>query len=368
MSHELRTPLNAILGFAQLLAHDRIDLLSARQRRQIQHIEQGGWHLLNMVDEILDLARIDSGHARVKEEVVEVPALMRECSGLLRASADSRSIRLECSPDPAAAAVAGDRTRVQQILLNLLGNAIKYTQPGGRVRLASRRTQDDRVEISVTDNGPGLSEAQQAQLFQPFNRLGQEDGPTPGTGIGLVISQRLADLMRGSLSVQSAHGMGCVFAVTLPAQPLEAGAQVATLFDQAMANAGALQQPGRVLYIEDNAANAELMQGFVAQRPMIDLEVQRTAKEGLAAAFRRQPDLILLDMLLPDLPGLDVLRRLRQHPMTGAIPVVVISASAMADSVAAATAAGAVDFLAKPLRLETFLATLDHCLSSTRLP
>jgi CheY-like chemotaxis protein len=226
----------------------------------------------------------------------------------------------------------------------------------------------ERVELSVTDNGPGLSAAQQAQLFQPFNRLGQEDGPTPGTGIGLVISQRLAELMRGSLSVQSAPGLGCAFAVTLPARALEAGLQVAALLNQAVADAGGLQQPGRVLYIEDNAANAELMQGFVAQRPLVDLEVQRTAKDGMAAAMRRQPNLILLDMQLPDLPGLDVLQRLRQHPMTAAVPVVVISASAMPDSVAAATAAGAVDYLAKPLRLETLLAALDRCLPAARVP
>jgi CheY-like chemotaxis protein len=321
-----------------------------------------------MVDEVLDLSRIDSGHARVKEETVEVAAMLRECTGLLQATADARAIQLVCSPDPAALAVAGDRTRVKQILLNLLGNAIKYTQAGGRVTLASRSVDGERVELSVADNGPGLSAAQQAQLFQPFNRLGQEDGPAPGTGIGLVISQRLAELMRGSLSVQSAPGLGCTFAVTLPAQALEASLQIAALCDQAMADAGALQQPGRVLYIEDNAANAELMQGFVAQRPLVDLEVQRTAKDGMAAAWRRQPDIILLDMQLPDLPGLDVLRRLRQHPMTAAVPVVVISASAMADSVAAATAAGAVDYLAKPLRLETLLATLDRCLPAACLP
>jgi PAS domain S-box-containing protein len=368
MSHELRTPLNAVLGFSQLLTTNPSEPLSARQLRQVKHIEQGGWHLLNMVDEVLDLSRIDSGHARVKEEVVEVPTLLRECAGLLEASAAARSIQLDCSPDPAALALAGDRTRVKQILLNLLGNAIKYTQAGGRVTLASLWVDRERVELSVTDNGPGLSAAQQAQLFQPFNRLGQEDGPTPGTGIGLVISQRLAELMRGSLSVQSAPGLGCAFAVTLPAQPRQAGVQLAALFDQSMANLDALQQRGRVLYIEDNAANAEVMQGFVAKRPLVDLEVQRTAQDGMAAAVRRQPNLILLDLQLPDLPGLDVLRQLRQHPMTAAVPVVVISASAMADSVAAATEAGAVDYLAKPLRLETLLATLDRCLPEARLP
>jgi signal transduction histidine kinase/CheY-like chemotaxis protein len=367
MSHELRTPLNAILGFAQLLAHDRIDRISERQRSQIRHIEKGGWHLLNMVNEILDLARIESGHAQAKVEVVEVPALLRECTGLLRATADARSIRLECRPELAAVAVAGDRTLVQQVLLNLMGNAIKYTQPGGRVSVSSQRTEHDCVKILVTDNGPGLSEAQQAQLFQPFNRLGHENGTTPGTGIGLVISQRLAELMHGSLSVQSAPGQGSTFAVTLPAHPLEAGEQVA-LLDQAKTEAAASQQPGRVLYIEDDSANAELMQGFVEQRPLVDLEVQRNAEGGLAAAMRRQPDLILLDMQLPDLPGLDVLRRLRLHPTTAAVPVVVISASAMADSVAAATAAGALDYLAKPLRLETLLATLDRCLPAARLP
>jgi signal transduction histidine kinase/ActR/RegA family two-component response regulator len=371
MSHELRTPLNAVLGFSQLLASNLTEPLSARQLRQVKHIEQGGWHLLNMVDEVLDLSRIDSGHARVKEEVVEVPTLLRECVGLLQAAADARSIQLDCSPEPAALAVAGDRTRVKQILINLLGNAIKYTQRGGRVCLASRRVDGEgieHVEISVTDNGPGLSAAQQAQLFQPFNRLGQEDGPTPGTGIGLVISQRLAELMRGALSVQSAPGLGCAFAVTLPAQPLDAGVQVAALIDQAMADTGLLQQPGRVLYIEDNAANAELMHSFVAQRPLVDLEVQRTAKDGMAAALRSRPNLILLDLQLPDLPGLDVLRQLHQDPVTAAIPVVVVSASAMADSVAAATAAGAVDYLAKPLRLETLLATLDRCLPAAQLP
>ncbi len=368
MSHELRTPLNAVLGFAQILASNPAEPLSARQQRQVRHIEQGGWHLLSMVDEVLDLSRIDSGNARIQDEVVDVPALLRECLGLLQATADARSIQLSYSLDPAAPALAGDRTRVRQILLNLLGNAIKYTQPGGQVSLASRLVDGADVELSVTDNGPGLSPAQQAQLFQPFNRLGQENGSTPGTGIGLVISQRLAELMQGSLSVRSAPGRGCAFAVRLPAPAEATGVQAQALGEPQSPDAAVLQRPGRVLYVEDNAANAEVMRDFMAQRPLVELDIQRSAQAGLAAALRQPPDLILLDMRLPDLPGLELLGQLKQDPTTAAIPVVVVSATAMADAVAAAIAAGAVDYLAKPFRQGALLATLDRWLSPRSTP
>ena len=368
MSHELRTPLNAVLGFAQILASNPVEPLSARQQRQVRHIEQGGWHLLSMVDEVLDLSRIDSGNARIQDEVVDVPALLRECLGLLQATAEARSIRLSCSLDPAAPALAGDRTRVRQILLNLLGNAIKYTQPGGQVSLASRLVDGAAVELSVTDNGPGLSPAQQAQLFQPFNRLGQENGSTPGTGIGLVISQRLAELMQGSLSMRSAPGRGCAFVVLLPAPAEAAGLQAQTVSEPQSPDAAVLQRTGRVLYVEDNAANAEVMRDFMAQRPRLELDIQRSAQAGLAAALRQPPDLILLDMRLPDLPGLELLGQLKQDPTTAAIPVVVVSATAMADAVAAAIAAGAVDYLAKPIRQGALLAALDRWLSPRSTP
>jgi CheY-like chemotaxis protein/anti-sigma regulatory factor (Ser/Thr protein kinase) len=244
----------------------------------------------------------------------------------------------------------------------LLGNAVKYTQPGGRITLASAPKADELVELAVTDNGPGLSLAQQAHLYEPFNRLGQESSSTPGTGIGLVICKRLVEGMQGVLSVESVPGKGCKFAVTLPTPAGSLGVPAGGSNSQATAVGQAFQPSGRVLYIEDNLANAELMRGFLSRRQLVELDIQHSAVDGLVSAHRDPPDMILLDLRLPDVPGLDVLNQLQKSPLTASIPVVVVSASVMPDAVSAATAAGAKAFLTKPLEMLPVLTMLDRWL------
>jgi signal transduction histidine kinase/CheY-like chemotaxis protein len=362
MSHELCTPLNAVLGFSQLLMADQRQPLSSSQQRHLAQIEQSGWHLLKLVDDILDLSHIDAGRVTLQLHDVDVAALLHECGGMVASAAAARQIGVEIRCDSAVTGVRADRTRIRQILLNLLSNAVKYTQPGGAVVLDAARGHGGRVLLRVRDNGPGLTAQQMAKLFQPFNRLGQELGGAQGTGIGLVISQRLAALMGGDIQVDSTPGVGTLFTLSMaegapPPQRRPPPPPAAAIADPPRA-------PSRsVLYIEDNAVNVEVMRAMFEFRPFFDLEVQTGGMDGLDAARRRKPDLILLDMQLPDIDGIEFLARLRREAGLADVPVVAVSASAMPAQIAAANAAGVADYLTKPVLLVELLATLDRYLA-----
>ncbi len=356
MSHELRTPLNAMLGFAQLLELDPRHPLKAEQQPWVSQIQQAGWHLLEMINDVLDLSRIESGNLRLQTETLNLTELLDATIVMVEGEAKRRHIRISQALEPGTATLLGDSTRVKQILTNLLSNAVKYNSDGGRIHIAARPVGADAVEIAVTDNGLGLTPEQLGDLFQPFNRLGRERSAQQGTGIGLVISQRLAEAMGGTLRATSVAGRGSSFLLTLPCSSdpdtvrsdLDALAPLAAEYHRRI-----------VHYVEDNETNVEVMRGILAQRPQVELQVSMTGLDGLAAIRARRPDLILLDMHLPDISGMELLRHLKSDPSTGDIPIVIVSADALTRQIEEAFAAGCTHYLTKPVSVSELLSVLD---------
>ena len=360
MSHELRTPLNAMLGFAQLLELDQRHPLTPAQRPWVVQIQQAGWHLLEMINDVLDLSRIESGNLRLQTGPVNLPEVLEGTIALVAGDAHQRRIGISQDLGPGTAGVLGDPTRVKQILTNLLSNAVKYNHEHGRIHIESRQSGADSVEIVVTDTGLGLTAQQLTALFQPFNRLGRERGQRhEGTGIGLVISKRLAELMGGSLKARSVAGQGSSFILSLP-RIVDADTLPAEL---EFIDAGrVLYQRRAVRYIEDNETNVEVMRGILSRRPQVEMSVSVTGLDGLAAVRAERPDLILLDMHLPDISGMELLRHLKEDPQTAGIPIVVVSADALAQQIDEALDAGADRYVTKPVSVGELLGALDELL------
>ncbi|HET7791869.1 MAG TPA: CHASE domain-containing protein [Rhizobacter sp.] len=359
MSHELRTPLNAMLGFAQLLELDQSHPLPAVQRPWVAQIQSAGWHLLDMINDVLDLSRIESGTLNLQTDKLDLREVIAAALPLVEQDANRRGIIVSQSIPDDAARVIGDSTRVKQILINLLSNAVKYNSDGGRIHIAARASHRDSVELSVTDTGLGMTPLQLSQLFQPFNRLGRERSALEGTGIGLVISQRLAELMGGALRARSTAGEGSSFILSLPrAESTDTGS--AALEDAKSTSSDYHQRS--VHYVEDNETNVEVMRGILSRRPQVRLDVSITGLDGLAAIRARRPDLVLLDMHLPDIDGLELLRHLKADASTADIPVVVVSADALAAQIDAAMKAGAYQYLTKPVSVAQLLSVVDALL------
>jgi len=358
MSHELRTPLNAMLGFAQLLELDQRHPLSQSQRPWVSQIQGAGWHLLEMINDVLDLSRIESGNLRLDPETLELPGLLAATLTMIEGEAEKREITVSQELAADALRMKGDATRVKQILTNLLSNAVKYNIEQGRIHVASRR-DGDVIEITITDTGLGMTADQMGELFQPFNRLGRERSQQEGTGIGLVISQRLAELMGGTLRARSSAGVGSSFILTLPAVAEADGP--AMLSDDPI-TASRRYHRRVVHYVEDNETNVEVMRGVLAQRPQVRMDVSLTGLDGVAAIRARKPDVVLLDMHLPDISGMEVMRQLKADPATAAIPVVIVSADALVAQIEAALDAGAHRYLTKPVSVNELLAVLDELL------
>lgn len=380
MSHELRTPLNAVLGFAQVMELDAQHPLADSQRQRVQQIQHAGWHLLAMIDDVLDISRIDAGTLQLNMGPVGLRTALHGAVDLVAPLAERQGIALEgLPPVPPDWAVQADATRLRQVLVNLLSNAVKYNRPGGRVRLSVRAVpavdgQADGFEVAVSDTGTGMSESQLAQLFQPFNRLGRERTSVDGTGIGLVISRHLVQCMGGELAVRSVEGKGSTFTVRLvradagqAAPPGLAPTPAAAATVQATTASSA--PPARhVLYVEDNQANSAVVRSALASRPWIQLTVSPTIEEALAVVHnrltQRPPDLILLDVHLPDASGLELLHLLKANPETRDTPVIMISADAMPEQIDAALAAGAACYLTKPVQVAALLVQVDDLLLS----
>jgi signal transduction histidine kinase len=368
MSHELRTPLNAMIGFAQLLGLDRNPALAPRQLDWSQRIQRAGWHLLEMINETLELARIESGTVELSLEPVALVPLLAGCLELVADAAAARGITVAHAIEPDAQGVVADALRLKQVLTNLLSNAVKYNRDGGALTVTSRRVpakgaeSGDSVELAVSDTGLGLTPEQLAALFQPYNRLGRESSGVEGTGIGLVISRNLAEMMGGALTASSESGVGAIFTLRLPAAD---GA-----LPPAVRYSDTRPAPYRersVHYIEDNETNIEVMRGIFAQRPQVLLEVSMLGLRGLAAIRHSRPDLVLLDMQLPDISGMEVLRRLKQDATLAKIPVVVVSADATSGHVQEALEAGALHYVTKPVDVAHFLALVDGVLDDAGL-
>lgn len=359
MSHELRTPLNAMLGFAQLLEIDQRHPLGDVQRPWVAQIQSAGWHLLEMINDVLDLSRIESGNLRLQSHTLTLPDELQAALALVAQDAEKRHLIISTDLAKDARRMCGDATRVKQILINLLSNAVKYNSEHGRIHISSERV-GPMVRVAVTDTGLGMTPAQLGALFQPFNRLGREHTALQGTGIGLVISQRLAELMGGTLTATSVAGEGSSFVLCLPGvgpDPDTIPSDLDALAPQSMAYHRRV-----VHYVEDNETNIEVMRGILAQRPQVQFHVSMTGAEGLAAMRSTRPDVLLLDMDLPDMSGLDLLRTLRADPLMRDIPVVVVSADALGGQVDAALQAGALRYLTKPVNVSELLRTVDALL------
>ena len=430
MSHELRTPLNALLGFAQLLRSGDGGTLSERQQQRVAGIERAGWHLLDMIDDVLDLSRIENGSLKVRLQPLRLRPLVDECAHMLRQRLVEAGLDFDTRFDTQGLEPLGDATRVRQVLTNLLDNAIKYSRRGGRIELVVTKSGARRLDLTVRDDGIGMSDEQMARLFEPFDRLGRED-VAPGTGIGLVITRRLVTLMGGSMTVTSRAGEGSAFTVHMPAVARPEHAAEMASADGAAADAarglraaaaagstaagstaagstavpdakhvpvdghdasdssdasgpsgttgttgttgtsrmsGASRSdrtPVRVVYVEDNRLNAAVVRDMLMQHGHADVQVFEEPAEALAAVPSLMPDLVLLDLNLPGMDGLELLRRLKDDPRTCDIPVAIVSADALPDRIDAAFSAGAADYLTKPLNMDTLLVLVEQCADRT---
>jgi PAS domain S-box-containing protein len=359
MSHELRTPLHAILGFAQLM-DQAIASVAVEQKGNIGQILKAGWHLLKLVDEILDLAAVEAGKLEIVLAPVELAGVLRECVDMVTPMAQERGIALALPAAEPSLCVQADRTLLKQTLLNLLSNAVKYNQAGGTVTVRYVECAAHRARFTIANTGAGLTPHQVGQLFQPFNRLGQETGNERGTGIGLVLSKRLVELMGGQIGVHSTPGQDTVFWIELGMAEQgcdgvsEAGAAPGSGAD------GPVLPPMRtLLYVEDNQANLMLVEAIIRRQPSIRLLTAQDGISGLEMARTFMPDLILMDVNLPGLSGIDVLQRLAQDPATAEIPIIALSANAMASDIEEGMQAGFTHYLTKPIKIDELLRALD---------
>jgi PAS domain S-box-containing protein len=369
MSHELRSPLNAILGFAQLIDSESPPP-TASQSASVNQILKAGWYLLALINEILDLAQIESGKLALSLEPTSLAEVLRECQDMIETQAQKRGITLTFSQSGGPYYVNADRTRLKQVLINLLSNAIKYNQSNGTVVVdctvvAADEVSSERVHISVRDVGEGLPADKLLQLFQPFNRLGQERSMEEGTGIGLVMSKRLVELMGGHIGVESTVGAGSVFWFelnsTLEPQVGEAAEHPAETVAVHIAD-GLLRRT--VLYVEDNPANLKLVEQLIARRPNIRVLSALDGRLGIELARTHHPDVILMDINLPCISGIEALGILRQDSQTAHIPVVALSANAMPRDIEKGLNAGFFRYLTKPIKLNELMETLEAALDS----
>jgi signal transduction histidine kinase/CheY-like chemotaxis protein len=361
MSHELRTPLNAVLGFAQLLELGRLD---ERQRESVVRILAAGRHLLGLINEVLEISRIEAGRLHLTLEPLPVAEVVRSAIDLVRPLAAARGIALRMDEPLDRRHVQADRQRLQQVLLNLLSNGVKYNREGGQVTVACAPATGP-VEIRVTDTGRGIAAEDLARLFTPFERLGAESGTVEGTGLGLAVSRQLAEAMSGAIRVDSTPGVGSTFTLELPVAAAPEASPGAPPPPAAGAPDGIA---GVVLYIEDNLANVQLVERVVDLRPRARLLSAMQGLLGLDLAREHRPDLILLDLHLPDVSGEDVLRRLGDDPRTRDIPVVVLSADATPREIERLRATGARAYLTKPFDVRELLALLDEHLGAAGAP
>jgi PAS domain S-box-containing protein len=366
MSHELRSPLNAILGFAQLL-ESTSPVPTASQRGNIAQILKAGWHLLKLINEVLDLAMVESGKLSISPEPASLAEVISECQAMMEPQAQQRGISMTFPQLDIPYYVNADRTRVKQVLINLLSNAIKYNREQGAVEVTCAIRSPERIRISVKDTGAGLSPEKMTQLFQPFNRLGQESSAEEGTGIGLVMSKRVVELMKGVIGVESTVGVGSVFWFELlltPAPEPTAASAESTIVVHARVPTGAPLRT--LLYVEDNRANVTLVEQLIARRSDMRLLTAVNGTLGIELARASRPEVILMDINLPGISGTEALKILREDPATAHIPIVALSANAMPRDIKKGLEAGFFRYLTKPIKVNEFMDTLDVALECAR--
>ncbi|HZL56007.1 MAG TPA: PAS domain S-box protein [Bryobacteraceae bacterium] len=368
MSHELRSPLNAILGFAQLMSSDEPPPTPA-QMASIDPILHAGWYLLALINEILDLAQIESGKLALSLEPTSLEEVMLECQAMIEPQGQKRGIRMTFPRSDNAYFVDADRTRLKQVIINLLSNAIKYNQPNGTVlvecALSPTVGAKERIRVSVRDTGAGLPPDMLSQLFQSFNRLGRETSAEEGTGIGLVMSKRLVELMGGAIGVESTVGVGSVFwfdlnAAAAPGLTVHRG-NFAAIAPAQVAPGASLRT---LLYVEDNPANLKLVEQLISRRPNMRLLSARDGNLGIQIARASHPEVILMDINLPGINGIEALKILREDPATAHIPIIALSANAMPRDIEKGLLAGFFRYLTKPIKISELMSTLDEALES----
>ena len=367
MSHELRTPLSAILGFAQLI-ESGTPQPTPSQKRSVDQILQSGWYLLDLINEILDLALIESGKLSLSLEPVALAEVMQECAAMIEPQADKRGISVSFPLFTAPVFVTADRTRLKQVLINLVSNAIKYNSPRGTVAVTFNVLASQQIRICVEDTGTGLNAEKINQLFQPFNRLGQEATAEQGTGIGLVMTKRLVELMGGFIGVESSIGKGSTFWLEMN---VTSAPQLTAIGHVVEAVAVTPQEPdihiSTLLYVEDNPANLMLVEDLIARRTDLRLLSASDGISGVAIARESLPDVILMDINLPGISGIQAMRILSENPATAHIPVVALSANAMPRDIQKGLEAGFFRYLTKPIKINEFMTTLDETLEFAKL-
>lgn len=362
MSHELRTPLNAILGFGQLLETDPDDPLTKDQRFNVGQILRGGRHLLGLIEQVLDLSKIEAGQMHIDIDDIDPLECIQESMAMLGNQARERGIKmLFQDPDFSVPLLRADNARVTQILLNLLSNAIKYNHENGEVMISLSMTDKQTLRISVIDRGYGIPTDKQDQVFEPFNRLGRETGTIQGTGIGLTLCREFIELMDGHIDFVSDYDRGSTFWIELPVS--DSVRQQAQQMPEAVALTQAIESSSAsslILYIEDNPANVKLMDAIISRMGNVELKSVHTAELGLGLAKELKPDLILMDINLPGMSGIDALKILRESQQTGHIPVVAISAAVMPDEIKRGKEAGFDNYLCKPIQVPEVIKVINE--------
>ena len=366
MSHELRTPLNAILGFAQLLQRDKKEPISDRHRERVDQILKGGEHLLRLIDDILDLSRIEAGQVAISPEPISASEVLREVKTTLEPSATRTGIHIAIASLPAdVPMIAADRTRFAQILMNFGSNAIKYNRPNGSVSFKLSVIDPETVRVTIADTGMGIPIDKQDKLFLPFQRAGQETGPIEGTGIGLTITKRLAELMGGRVGFKSTAMEGSEFWIDMP---IHVSNQISNASNELSADPTHLHvaSTGVVLYVEDNPANVTFMKDLLGNFEGVELIVAPTAEMGIELARARRPAAIIMDINLPGMSGLDAMRILKQLPETRDLPVIALTAAASERDKQRGKQAGFYRYLTKPVRVDELEAALESVLAAAR--
>ena len=362
MSHELRSPLNAILGFAQLMESDT-PAPTASQKASIEQILHAGWFLLDLINEILDLAVVESGRLTLSLEPISLPEVLNECQDMIDPQAQKRGIHMTFPAFTGPCFIKADRTRLKQVLINLLSNAIKYNRNDGTVTVECVETPAGFIRISVKDTGAGLSPEMLAQLFQAFNRLGKEATAEEGTGIGLVVSKRLVELMQGQIGATSIVGAGSIFWIELihdketHSEYLKAATTTFVTIP--------IPKPTKqsvILYVEDNPANLQLIEQLLGRRSDLKLLTAKNGRDGIDLAISCVPDVILMDINLPGISGIDAMRTLQLNPITAHIPIVALSANAMQFDIVKGLAAGFLKYITKPINVNEFMETLNFAI------
>jgi hypothetical protein len=368
MSHELRTPLNSILGFSQLLKHDSDTPMTQEQQDFIQEILQAGKHLLDLINEVLDLAKIESGHIDLTLEPVSVHEVVDTCHKLIQPMASERNISINCTDGGCQfLQVKVDHIRFRQVILNLLSNAVKYNNEHGQVEISCDLEDGLYACIRIKDTGPGIPPDKQAALFEPFDRLGAELSDVEGSGIGLVITRHLVELMHGDMGLESEVSKGTTFWIKLPlAERLIASSDESKDAELTELTSASAKQKVcyRALYVEDNLANQKLVGGILQRYQNIDMITTETAERGLELALSQQPDFILLDINLPGMNGFECVAHLKAREQTRTIPVVAVSANAMPEDIAKGLAAGFTAYVTKPIDVQQLFQTIDGIINS----